>query len=160
MADGGIPMSFMNRTGRQAYVLLAEDNEPDQRTVQRGFAKAKLNIKLFVVENGEECLAFLRNQGPYGDVQTHPRPDLLLLDINMPRMDGRETLKQIRSDEHLRTLPVVILTTSDQERDVLASYANGANAFITKPVEPERFMDTVRRLEEFWFELVVLPPTR
>ncbi|MBF0612764.1 MAG: response regulator [Magnetococcales bacterium] len=150
-------MSFMNRTGRPAVVLLAEDNEPDQRTVQRGFSKAKLNIRLFIVEDGEECLDFLRHEGKYADAEAYPRPDLLLLDINMPKMDGRQVLRHIRDDEKLRRLPVVILTTSDQERDVVASYENGANAYITKPVEPGRFMETVRRLEEFWFELVVLP---
>ncbi|MGN7610506.1 response regulator [Magnetococcales bacterium HHB-1] len=153
-------MNFENRTGRPAVVLLAEDNEPDQRTVQRGFSKAKLNIKLYIVDDGEECLDFLRHQGKYTDSQSSPRPDLLLLDINMPKLDGKEVLKQIRMDEQLKTLPVVILTTSDQEHDVMDSYASGANAYITKPVEPGRFMETVRRLEEFWFELVVLPPCR
>ncbi len=152
-------MSFMNHIDRPANVLLAEDNEPDQRTVQRGFSKAKLNINLSIVEDGEECMAFLRNEGRFADKEAHPRPDLLLLDINMPKMDGGEVLRQIREDKKLRSLPVVILTTSDQERDVVASYQNGANAYITKPVEPGRFMETVRRLEEFWFELVVLPPS-
>ena len=155
---GGVAMNFLNRTGRPANVLLAEDSEPDQNIVQRGFSRSKISIRLFIVENGEECLDFLRHQGNYQDEQQYPRPDLLLLDMNMPKMDGLEVLRQIRADATLRTLPVIILTTSDQERDVVASYACGANAFITKPVEPRRFMDTIRQMEEFWFELVVTPP--
>ncbi|MBF0272462.1 MAG: response regulator [Magnetococcales bacterium] len=147
----------MTKTGRPANVLLAEDNEPDQRTVQRGFAKAMLAVRLFIVDDGEACLEFLRNQGRYADTQAYPRPDLLLLDINMPKMDGLEVLRQIRATPSLRTLPVVILTTSDQERDVMASYGHGANAFISKPVEPSRFMETIQKLEEFWFELVIIP---
>ncbi|MBF0422561.1 MAG: response regulator [Magnetococcales bacterium] len=153
-------MDFMTRTGRLANVLLAEDNEPDQRMVQRGFARAKLAVRLYTVDDGEACLDFLYHRGAFADAQSSPPPDLLLLDINMPRMDGLEVLRRIRADERLNTLPVVILTTSDQERDVVASYARGANAFITKPVEPSRFMETVRKLEEFWFEMVIVPSGR
>ncbi|MBF0192251.1 MAG: response regulator [Magnetococcales bacterium] len=153
-------MNFTSRTGRPANVLLAEDNEADQRTVQRGLSKARLPMRLFLVEDGEACLDFLRHQGQYADTTAFPRPDLLLLDINMPKLDGRAVLKQIRADPILVALPVVILTTSDQEQDILISYKNGANAFITKPVEPGRFMETVLKLEEFWFELAALPVSR
>lgn len=153
-------MNFINRMGRTANVLLAEDNEPDQRMVQRGFAKAKLSVNIFIVEDGEECLDYLYHRGKYTDIYTYPYPDLLLLDINMPKINGLEVLRQIRSNNEFCTLPTIILTTSDQERDVIASYTNGSNAYITKPVDAINFLETIRKLEEFWFELVIIPSIR
>lgn len=153
-------MNFINRMGRTANVLLAEDNEPDQRMVRRGFSRAKLSVNLFIVEDGEECLDYLYNRGKYHDDQAYPYPDLLLLDINMPKINGFEVLRQIRADDKQRALPIVILTTSDQERDVLTSYNSGTNAYITKPVDAAKFLDIIKKLEEFWFELVIIPSIR
>lgn len=150
-------MVFTDQSGRKAVVLLAEDNEPDRRTVERGFVKARLAVRLLMVEDGEACLDYLFKQGRYADCQDCPRPDLLLLDLNMPKLDGLEVLRRIRADGELRSLPVVMLTTSDDEPVVVDAYARGVNAFITKPVDPGRFLDVVRKLGEFWFELVVTP---
>jgi len=140
-------------------VLMAEDDEHDILATKRAWRKNHISNPLFIVHDGEECLDFLYRRGKYKDRALTPHPGILLLDINMPKMDGLSVLKYIRSDGHLRHLPVVILTTSKNEEDRLKSYNLGANAYIVKPVGFENFSNAVRTIHLFW-ELVELPETR
>lgn len=137
-------------------VLLVEDDEDDVRLTQRAFKKGKILNRLYVVRDGEEAMEFLQHQGQYTDPKLAPRPGIILLDLNMPRMDGREVLKRIKEDDNLRTIPVVVLTTSDQKPDVLDCYANGANSFITKPVEFNNFLNAVVTLGKYWLSIARL----
>ena len=125
-------------------ILMAEDNDMDVFLVKAAFEQGRLAIHLDVTENGVDALAFLR-------------PDLVMLDINMPRMDGLSTLRAIREDPELRGLPVIMLTTSDAETDVLKSYENFANAYIVKPISMDNFFSVVKTFEDFWFSVVGLP---
>jgi len=131
-----------------------EDNEPDVVLTQEAFREAKVSNRLYVVEDGVEALEFLRRQDKYANV---PRPDLILLDLNLPRKDGREVLDEIKSDPKLASIPVVILTTSADEQDVLQAYIRHANCYITKPVDFVRFMTVVKSIEGFWLRVVRLP---
>ena len=140
--------------GRGITLLLIEDGEADQQLVARAMRSAKIKVDLHIVGNGEDGLAFLRGDGEHRD---SPRPDLILLDLNLPRIDGKQVLREIRADEKLKDIPVVMLTTSAEERDIVESYRLGVNAYITKPVEVQDFMDSVQKLEAFWFDLVMLP---
>jgi CheY-like chemotaxis protein len=137
-------------------VLLAEDNEHDIIATKRAWKKHHIANPLYIVKDGEECLDFLHQRGKYGESGTTPRPGILLLDINMPKMDGLAVLKHIREDGKLGHLPVVILTSSKDEEDRLKSYHLGVNAYIVKPVGFENFSEAVRRINLFW-ELVDLP---
>ena len=143
---------------RPAVILLAEDDRGDQELTRRALEEGKIRNDLRVVEDGEEALAYLYRRGKYKDPATSPRPDLLLLDLNLPRIDGRQVLEKIRSDSKLRRMAVVVLTTSRQEEDILRSYELGCNSFITKPVGMEQFIRVIHALEEYWFQIVVLPP--
>ncbi|MEO7425269.1 MAG: response regulator [Fibrobacteria bacterium] len=140
---------------RPAEVLLVEDNEQDVVLTREGFKRAKFLVNLHHVEDGEECLAFLRKQGKFADA---PSPDLILLDINLPVMDGREVLAEIVRDENLKAIPVVVLTTSSAESDILDMYKLRCSSYITKPVDFEQFQRLVNELGNYWFTLVVLPP--
>jgi two-component system, chemotaxis family, response regulator Rcp1 len=135
-------------------LLLVEDSEPDVRLTMEALREAKVKNRLWVVEDGVEAMDFLRRQGRYAD---SPRPDLILLDLNLPRKDGRQVLKEIKDDALLRCIPVVILTTSKSEEDVLRAYNLHANCYITKPVDFNRFMDVVKSIENFWLTVVTLP---
>ena len=135
-------------------LLLVEDSEPDVRLTMEALREAKVKNRLWVVEDGVEAMAFLRRQDGHADA---PRPDLILLDLNLPRMDGREVLRQIKNDDSLKRIPVVILTTSRSEEDVLRAYDLHANCYITKPVDFNRFMEVVRSIEDFWLTVVKLP---
>jgi CheY-like chemotaxis protein len=135
-------------------VLLVEDDPGDVLMTQEAFADHKVRNTLHVVDNGVDALAFLRKEGRYADV---PTPDLVLLDLNLPRMDGREVLAAVKADERLRVIPVVVLTTSEAEEDVLRSYALHANAYVSKPVDFERFLAVVRQIDEFFVSVVRLP---
>ena len=135
-------------------VLLVEDDPGDVLMTREAFADHKLKNVLHVVDNGADAMAFLRKEGEYADA---PTPDLMLLDLNLPRMDGREVLAAIKGDDELRTIPVVVLTTSEAEEDVLRSYQLYANAYVTKPVDFERFLDVVRQIDEFFVTVVKLP---
>jgi CheY-like chemotaxis protein len=137
-------------------VLLAEDNEHDIIATKRAWKKHHIANPLYIVKDGEECLDFLHQRGKYGEPGTTPRPGILLLDINMPKMDGLAVLKHIREDGKLRHLPVVILTSSKDEEDRLKSYHLGVNAYIVKPVGFKNFSEAVRTINLFW-ELVDLP---
>lgn len=147
-------MNYALASSRPAEILLVEDNENDVILTQEGFKRSKLLVHLHHVKNGEECMAFLRKQGEYADV---PTPDLILLDLNMPRMDGREVLAELVADENLRHLPVVILTTSSEDREVLRMYKLRCSSYIVKPVDFEQFLRVIRSVSEYWFTVVVLP---
>ncbi len=136
-------------------VLLIEDEPADANLVRLAIKESKFYCQLYHVFDGLEALAFLRNQGK--ENEHVPRPDLILLDMNMPRMNGREFLATIKSDTQLHAIPVVMLTTSDVERDVVVSYNLGAAGYITKPVDIEQFIDAIRQLDNYWFTLVRLP---
>ncbi|HZB78171.1 MAG TPA: response regulator [Solirubrobacteraceae bacterium] len=135
-------------------VLLVEDDPGDVLLIKEAFADNKVRNRLHVVSDGVEAIEFLRRQEPYGEA---PTPDLILLDLNLPRKDGREVLAEIKGDGDLRQIPVVVLTTSKAEEDVLRSYKLHANAYVTKPVDFDRFIDVVRQIDEFFVTVVKLP---
>jgi len=135
-------------------ILLVEDSPTDILITQEAFEQAKLLVQLHVVEDGVAALAFLRQQEPYAAA---PRPDLILLDLNLPKKSGREVLAELKSDEDLKLIPVVILTTSQAEEDVLKSYNLHANCYIAKPVDFAKFVEVVHSIEHFWFNVVTLP---
>jgi CheY-like chemotaxis protein len=139
---------------RPIEILLVEDDPGDVVMTREAFQDYKLRNTLHVVDDGAEAMAFLRNEGEYTD---RPRPDLVLLDLNLPRMDGREVLEAIKSDPDLASIPVVVLTTSENEDDVLRSYSLHANAYVTKPVDFERFLEVVRQIDDFFVSVVRLP---
>ncbi len=143
---------------RQLTVLLVEDNPRDIRLTQRAFTQAGLAHDLRVVRDGDEALAYLYREGAYKAPQTSPRPDLILLDLNLPRMSGHELLRHLKHDQRFRQIPVVVLTTSGRPDDVRLAYEEGANAYLLKPVEFARFTDVMSHLGKFWLELVELPP--
>ena len=136
-------------------ILLVEDSPTDAFLTQHALSKARLVNRVHTVKDGVEAIAFLRKQAPYADA---PRPHLILLDLNLPRMDGREVLAEIKADDDLKIIPVIVLTTSDAEEDILTSYRLHANAYITKPVGFDAFADAVASIENFWFAVVTLPP--
>ncbi len=140
---------------RPVEILLVEDNPGDVRLTSEALKEGKVRNRLYVAQDGVDALAFLRREGEYADAV---RPDLILLDLNMPRMDGREVLAQIKDDEELKRIPVVILTTSKAEEDVMRSYNLHANCYITKPVDLDQFLDVVKAIEGFWMTIVKLPP--
>jgi two-component system, chemotaxis family, response regulator Rcp1 len=138
-----------------AEILLVEDNPGDVRLTQEALKDAKLINHLHVVQDGVEAMEFLRRQGTYQDA---PRPDLILLDLNLPRKDGREVLTEVKADERLKRIPIVVLTSSQSEEDLLKAYGLHANCYVTKPVDFDRFTEVVRSIEDFWFGIVRLPP--
>lgn len=140
---------------RVVEILLVEDNEGDVRLTREALKEGRIRNRLSVVQDGEQALAFLRREGAHADA---PRPDLILLDLNLPRLDGREVLAAIKNDPALKSIPVVVLTSSRTEQDLLRAYDLHANCFITKPVEFEQFIEVVRSIEDFWLTIVVLPP--
>jgi CheY-like chemotaxis protein len=139
---------------RRIEILLVEDDPGDVVMTREAFADYKVHNQLHVVDDGAEAMAFLRNEGVYAE---RPRPDLVLLDLNLPKMDGREVLEAIKSDPELASIPVVVLTTSENEDDVLRSYSLHANAYVTKPVDFERFIEVVRQIDDFFVTVVRLP---
>jgi CheY-like chemotaxis protein len=149
----------MSSEGR-IRILLAEDDPDDRLLTRRALAESSVSTAFAAVENGEELLHYLRREEEYDNSQSAPRPDLILLDLNMPGTDGREALREIKSDSELRRIPVVVLTTSEAEQDILQSYDLGVNAFVTKPVTFDALADTMESLGEFWSDLVKLPPGR
>ncbi|MGA9642287.1 MAG: response regulator [Terriglobales bacterium] len=142
---------------RPAVVLLADDNDSDVELARLGFKRTKLLLDLHRVKDGEECMAFLRKQGEYIDA---PTPDLLLLDINMPKMSGTQVLVEIVKDETLCRMPVVILTTSEDDEEILKLYKLRCSACIVKPIDFDQFLKVVRSIAEYWFTVVVLPKCR
>ncbi|HEX5102825.1 MAG TPA: response regulator [Pirellulaceae bacterium] len=151
-------MQDIRRTSKRVVILLAEDDPGDQELTRRALQHDVLRADLRVVENGEEALDYLYRRGRFAEPGTAPRPDLILLDLNMPKLGGREVLAELKRDPSLCRIPVVVLTTSNQETDIVKSYDLGCNSYIQKPVDIEQFMDSVRKLENYWFEVVTLPP--
>lgn len=143
-----------NVTGKPIEILLVEDSPGDVRLTRETLKDAKVLNHLNVVGDGEEAMAFLRHDAPHADA---PRPDLILLDLNLPKKDGREVLAEIKSDSQLRRIPVVVLTTSAAEQDILESYDLHANCYITKPVDLDQWMTVVKSIEDFWLTIVKLP---
>ena len=148
---------MMSAGSRPVEILLVEDNPGDVRLTQEAFKDAKVLNHLSVVRDGVEALAFLRREGNQTEA---PRPDLILLDLNLPKKDGHEVLREIKADEQLRRIPVVILTTSSAQQDILKSYDLHANSYITKPVDLDQFVTVVKTIEDFWLTIVKLPPER
>jgi CheY-like chemotaxis protein len=136
-------------------ILLVEDNPGDADLAREALENSKIRNTLSVVGDGEEALAFLHRSGKYAAA---PRPDLILLDLNLPRKSGREVLAEIKSDDYLKRIPVVILTVSKDEEDIMESYNLHANCFITKPIDLHQFLRVVRAIEDFWLTIVKLPP--
>jgi chemotaxis family two-component system response regulator Rcp1 len=150
-------MNIIKRDGTPTQVLLVEDNPGDVRLMQEAIREANMPIHLHVASDGIEALEFLRKEGDY---PLAPRPDLILLDLNLPRMDGREVLAYIKADGSLKTIPTVILTTSENEGDIVKSYELQANCYLSKPVEFEAFEGLVRSICDFWLTKAKLPPQR
>lgn len=150
------PSAFptMNKARRPVEILLVEDSPSDTELTVEAFRESRLNNRLHHVEDGVEALEFLRRQKSFAN---SPRPDLILLDLNLPRKDGRELLAELKTDPDLQTIPVVVLTTSKADQDVLQAYQLQANCYITKPVDFEQFVRIVREIERFWLEVVTLP---
>lgn len=147
------------RTGSQQpmAILCADDDADDRMLLRDALKQSKLANPLHFVEDGEELMSYLRHEDRYADPATAPRPGVILLDLNMPRKDGREALAEIKADPTLRTIPVVVLTTSAAELDILRSYDVGANSYIVKPVSFEDLVQVLRGLGRYWFEIVELP---
>jgi two-component system, chemotaxis family, response regulator Rcp1 len=136
-------------------ILLVEDNPGDVRLTREALREGKVHNNLSVVDDGVKALAFLRRQGEYASA---PRPDLILLDLNLPRMSGREVLTEVKSDPELKSIPVVVLTTSQAEQDIVRAYELNANCYVTKPVDLDQFITVVKSIEDFWLTIVRLPP--
>jgi CheY-like chemotaxis protein len=150
-------MSDRNHRTRNATILLVEDDPGDQELTRRALEDDIVRTNLRIVNDGKEALDYLHREGAFTDPKDSPRPDLILLDLNMPRVDGRQVLEQVREDPDISRIPVIALTTSDEEEDVLRSYALGCKSFIKKPVEIDAFIEAIRELQHYWFELVTLP---
>jgi CheY-like chemotaxis protein len=146
----------MTNEGQDLNILLVEDNPGDVRLTQEALREAKIANTVWIARDGEAAMEFLRQQGVHADA---PRPDLVLLDLNLPRKDGREVLEEVKNDPTLHRIPVIVLTTSNADRDVLLSYDLHANCYIKKPIEYEEFINAVRGIENFWLKIVRLPPS-
>jgi len=151
-------MATQANGAKTAVVLLAEDSPAEQRLAQRALDEAQLQCDLRIVSDGKEVMDYLLRRGAYTNAQHAPRPDLILLDLNMPKLDGRQVLQQAKSNPQLETIPIVVLTTSTQEQDILQSYHLGCNSYIKKPVDVHKFIDVMRHLGLYWMQLVQLPP--
>lgn len=150
----------MKIEGEPVTILLAEDDPDDQMFAIRALRKSQLVNPIKTVSDGEELMDYLKRRGKYSDPESSPSPGLILLDLNMPRKDGREALQEIKADPSLRSIPIVVLTTSQSEEDVQQSYNVGVNAFVTKPVTFAGLSEALKVIGSFWFELVKLPPPR
>jgi len=138
-------------------ILLADDDEDDCMLAREALAESRLLSELYVVRDGEELLDYLYHRGKYANPKSSPRPGLILLDLNMPKKDGREALKEIKNDPKLRQIPVIVLTTSKAEEDIYHTYDLGANSFIIKPMDFESLVEVMRTIGKYWFEIVELP---
>ncbi|RYG25744.1 MAG: response regulator, partial [Chitinophagaceae bacterium] len=138
-------------------ILIADDDAEDRMMVKEALEESRLKNNIQFVENGEELVDYLFHRGQFADKVKYPTPGLILLDLNMPKKDGREALKEIKSDDHLKVIPIVVLTTSKAEEDILRTYDLGVSSFITKPVTFTALVDVMRTLSKYWFEIVELP---
>lgn len=149
---------MMNRGMKPISILVADDDADDRLMIAEAFESGKLNNHLDFVEDGEQLLQYLRREGEYADLRGKPYPGIILLDLNMPKMDGREALKELKADPLLQRIPVVILTTSEAEEDIVKTYGMGVNSFITKPVTFDELVKLVTVLCDYWVQIVALPP--
>ncbi|MFC8044757.1 MULTISPECIES: response regulator [Nocardia] len=147
----------MTSSGQPIDILLVEDDPGDELMTREAFEDNKIGNNLYVARDGEEALEFLYRQGPWGEA---PRPDLILLDLNLPKYDGRQVLERIKSDPDLASIPVVVLTTSAAEEDILRSYKLHANAYVTKPVDLDQFVAAIKQIDDFFVQVVRLPRQR
>jgi CheY-like chemotaxis protein len=147
----------MHKLGEPVSILMADDDADDRLMAEKALLESRLANGLMFVENGEELMNYLQRRGKYADAAQYPLPGLILLDLNMPKKDGREALVEIKADAQLRRIPVVILTTSKAEEDILRSYDLGVNSYITKPVTFQGLVEAMKILNQYWFELVKLP---
>ena len=147
----------MANHGESVTFLLADDDPDDRLLIEKALREYRLRNGMMFVEDGQELLDYLRHRGQYSDPASSPRPGVILLDLNMPRMDGRQALTEIKADPELKSIPVVVLTTSKAEEDVLRSYNLGVNAYISKPVTFQGLAEVMKVLAMFWFEIVKLP---
>jgi CheY-like chemotaxis protein len=148
----------MKSSKKVIEILVADDDPEDRMLIIDALKESHLHNNIQCVENGEELLDYLRNQGQYSDPKQYPTPGIILLDLNMPKKDGREALKELRADPRFRTIPIVVLTTSKAEEDIFKTYNLGANSFITKPVSFSSLVNVMVALNTYWFEIVELPP--
>lgn len=147
----------MNLKAKSIHILIAEDDEEDRMLTREAMLESRVKNSFHFVEDGEYLMDYLFNKGDYADKQKYPTPGIILLDLNMPRKDGREALKEIKSNEHLKRIPVVILTTSKAEEDIIRTYDLGVNSFITKPVTFEGMINVMKALGTYWLDIVELP---
>lgn len=140
--------------GKPIEILLVEDNVEEAEWTQQALRESKVRNRIHWVEDGEQAMAFLRRKAPYTDA---PRPDLVLLDIYMPRKNGQEVLQEVKADPELKRIPVVIMTSSDDDREIVRAYEHHANCYVTKPIDLDKFMEVVRSIEDFWLTVVRLP---
>ena len=145
------------KNGQPIVILMADDDADDRMLTRDALEESRVLNELRFVEDGEELMDYLHRRGKYADAESSPKPGLILLDLNMPKKDGREALKEIKSDPNLRRIPVVIMTTSKAEEDIFRSYDFGASSFITKPVTFDRLVDLMKAIGEYWVEFVELP---
>ena len=149
----------MKNPGKAITILMADDDPDDRELAREAFAECRLANDVHYVEDGEELMEYLNRHGKYTNLQDASLPALILLDLNMPRKDGREALKEIKSNPQLRRIPIVVLTTSKAEEDILRTYDLGVNSYVTKPVTFESLVETIKVLGKYWFEIVELPQT-
>ncbi len=148
----------MKKEGKMITIVLADDDPDDRKLTQDAFMENRLANDFHTVEDGEELMDYLRRRDKYESLRDEPLPGLILLDLNMPRKDGREALKEIKADPELRRIPIVVLTTSKAEEDILRSYDLGVNSYVTKPVTFKSLVELIKVLGRYWFEVVELPP--
>ena len=148
----------MKTEGKIITILLADDDPDDRKLTQDAFAENRLANVLHCVEDGEELMDYLHRRGKFSNLRGEPLPGLILLDLNMPRKDGREALKEIKADPELRRIPIVVLTTSKAEEDIVRTYDLGVNSYVTKPVTFKSLVELIKVLGRYWFEVVELPP--
>ena len=150
----------MNRNGTPITILMADDDPEDRMLAEEALEEARLANEMHFVEDGEELMDYLNRRGKYTALRDSSLPGLILLDLNMPRKDGREALREIKADSELRRIPIVVLTTSRAEEDIYRTYELGVSSFITKPVTFEGLVDLMKILSKYWFEIVQLPPDK
>jgi len=150
----------MENQKKSITILLAEDDPDDRFIVSEAFEESRLANALNIVEDGEELMDYLNRRGKYSEIKGWSIPGLILLDLNMPRKDGREALKEIKADSRFKRIPIIVLTTSKAEEDIIRTYDLGVNSFITKPVSFESLVDIMKTLKKYWFEIVELPQER
>lgn len=144
-------------TTKSAVILLVEDDPGDQELTRRALKEGKIKNDLRIVENGQLAIDYLFRQGDYKEPESSPTPDLILLDLNMPKMGGKEVLERLQKHPRFNQMVIIILTTSDQETDIVKSYSLGVKSYITKPVKFSKFVEIVQNIQKYWFEIVILP---